>query len=289
MKPTLIFLLSAATSAFAATPSPALDLESDVSNGRFKVNLTFESPILQINPTFLTVMFFMNVLARTDYNEDFPPGTYKAPLYRQVQLTTMASTKTRYLLWGIYIAITEMVEIARFNNVLIKLIYENGLVGEIYLTANEDLTLPSATGGTTQNRTDDDGELTLIGVGNEATQVLSKGKDIPPVRNMNDSDSINSKTSFNGPSSASIQLPPYAPLSSTLSIRFTPLDRSTKLKRNNVFLTFYAALLHVAQFSVTDDMSTFNADSSKADVRVFMWDDTGTGCKVMPFTFLPFT
>lgn len=288
MKLALPLLLSAATTASNSVSSPALPLASDLPDRRFRVDLGFDAPFLPVNATLVNIMHFMSIVARTDTDEDIQPRTYSAPMYRQVQITTCARTEARFLLWGIYLAAIDMVKFSRFHNAMVKLYWENSLVGQINLMVKPSLSSPSASGNDTRSLIDDGGQLGGAGIGDKATKAFGERLNTT-VQNITGSNTVETISAVNAakmrnaafsiPSQSPILVPPNALLSPRLTIDFDRVAGATKLSRNDVFLTFYHAMLHVAKFPVENDMRPFYSKSPFADLRVHMYE-TGIGCLV---------
>lgn len=276
MKLALPHLLLAATTA------------SNLPDGRFRKELIFDAPFLPVNPTFINILNFMGTVAITDFDERFEPDTYTNPMYPQVQITTDRWTEARFLLWGIYLTAIDMVKFSRFHNVLIKLYWENNLVGQMSLMAKPSLKLPSTTRNDTRDFIDDSGEPSLAKISKNIVPSLVERLNLPLVRNTTSTDIVSAVNSDNRRlSTLSIsskppnQSLPNAPLSTTLSITFARIAGAKKSSRNDVFLTFYTAILHLAESPAKNDMKSFNSKLPSANLRVNMLE-TGFGCSVNP-------
>ena len=282
MKLALPLLLSAATISSISIPSPTTQLESSLPDKRFKKDLTFGGPFLPVDPTFINILHFMSTVAGTDFDELVEPHTYTAPVYRQVQISTSAWTEARFLLWGIYSAAIYMVRFSRFHDVLIKLYWDKSPVGEINLMAS------GTTGNDARGFIDDGGELSPVDTGRNTTQILTERLKTPSVQNTTGRGTTNTTSAvdsiniwYPALSIPSTSPTPFlnAPLSTRMSINVERVIGAVTLKRHDVFLTFYTAILHLAQVPAADAMRSFNSKSPTADLRVHMFE-TGLGCLV---------
>lgn len=293
MKLALPLLLSATTIPSPSVLPPAPQLGSDLPDSRFRVELTFDAPFLPVNPTLMNIIHFMSVVARSEFDEQIQPRTYSAPTYREVQITTSAWTEARFLLWGIYLAVTDMIKFTRFHNVTVKLYWKSNFVGLINLLVRTISSLPDVAENGFRIVTDDSANLNLTDIGNKTTQAFEERLNPPPAQNTTGSDTtdnisiINSVKTHNNefsiPSTSPTLLPPKTLLAPRLTIDFIRLAGATQITRNNVFITFFTAILHLAQFPTENDMRPFNSKSPTVDLRVHM-DETGVGCLVMPLT-----
>lgn len=74
-------------------------------------------------------------------------------------------------------------------------------------------------------------------------------------------------------------VPPAYNASSDFTINFSDIKGAKSVNRNDVFLTFYTAVLHVAQYPVTSRMRSF--DSFSADQKLVLhMQDFLLGCSV---------
>ena len=74
---------------------------------------------------------------------------------------------------------------------------------------------------------------------------------------------------------------------SIFAVDFQSVAGATRLKRNEVFLSFYAAILYVAKFPVDDPLVPFNSRAPGVNLRVHMFR-IGVGCSVtLPTIFAP--
>lgn len=291
MKITLSLLLSTATMTLTSVLSPTPQPESNLPDPRFRVELSFQPAFLPVNPAFINILDFMRSVAQDEFEEQVEPRTYSALMYRQVQIMTHGRTESRFLLWGIYLAATDMVKFNRFNNVMVKLYWEGNIVGHIDLMVNPDLVLPGTIPNGTRSVIDDGGELSAADISNKTNTFSVKRRSTAIVQNTTGSKTadnvlvINSVKTWNTVSSnSSTSLTPFLPnalLAPRLTITFDRVGGATKLTRNDVFLTFYAALLHLARFPVENDMRLFNSKVPTIDLRVSMFE-SGLGCLVLP-------
>lgn len=289
MKLAIPHLLLAATTASISVPSPPAQLESDLPDSRFRKELIFAVPFLPINPTFINILNFMGTVAATDFHEQIGPDTYTAPMYPQVQISTDRWTEARFLLWGIYLTAIDMVNFSRFHDVFIKLYWENRLVGQMSLMAKPSLKLPSTTANDTQGVINDNGEPSPANLSEDIMPSSVERLKLPLVQNTTSTDLVSTISSNNKRlSTLSILLNPpnesipnAPPLPNTLSISFVRVAGAKQSTRNNVFLTFYTAILHLAKLPAEKNMRSFNSKLPTADLRVQM-SDFGFGCSVNP-------
>jgi len=145
-----LFLILGALASASAIPSPLpsnISLGFDLPDKRFSISRKLDPTLLPVQPTLLNILHFMGLIAIQDFNEELAPRTYSAPGYRQVQITTYTWTEVRFLLWGIYIAAADMVEIVRFHAMTIDLYWDDKLVGRMRLAVSSILSLPGLGNG----------------------------------------------------------------------------------------------------------------------------------------------
>ena len=284
-------LLSTSTMTLTTVLSPTPQLESSLPDVRFRVELVFQAALLPVNPAFVNILDFMGAVAHDDFEELVKPRTYSAPMYRQVQIMTHAPTESRFLLWGIYLAATDMVNFNRFHNTMVKLYWEGNIVGHIDLMVNPDLVLPDTIPNGTWSVIDVGGELSAAEVSNKTNKISVERRSTKIVQNTTGDQVADSLLVFNSVKAGStvssksstslITLLPNALLTPRLTVTFHRVAGAKKLNRNDVFLTFYAALLHLARFPVENDMQLFNSKLPTIDLRVNMFE-SGLGCLVLP-------
>ena len=288
MKLALPLVLSAATIASSLALPPAPELQSDLPNRRFKIILHFDSPFLPVNPTLVSIIYFMSVVARSGFEEQLPPQKYSSPMYPQIEITCHTPIEARFLLWGIYLAAADMVKYTRFNNVIINLSWDDKLVGQISLLVNTSITSPGTILIDSEGTKDDDGKLDRHGISNETTQafvnrlrVKDTTTSAPARGNMSLANSVKMLDLASSiMSSSTSPIPPNAPLASSFAIEFDWVAGAVRIRRNDVFLSFYAAMLHVAKFPVRERLQYFNTQCPTVDLRVHMYE-AGNGCLVI--------
>lgn len=293
MKPALPLMLSAATRVSTSVLSPALRLGSNLPDSRFKVDLRFDVPLVPVNPTFIAILQFMSVVAREEFNEQVHPAIYGTHQHPQVQIATHTWTEARFLLWGIYLAAKDMVNFRRFNNVVVKLFWDNKTAGQIILTVETNLRLPGTDWNGSQSVIGDDGQRGLARIDNGTIQAYVESLNTSLVQNITDSDEVDhtsivnhvktGDTALKPLSTSSTLLLPTAVLPPGLTIDFIRVPGATKLTRNGVFLAFYAAILHVAKYPAANDMRAFDSNTPDSDLSVKMFE-TGFGCLVSLLT-----
>ena len=229
------------TFAFPLQLPSNISLGSDLPDPRFSITKNYDATtLLPVDPALLNVLHFMGTIASQGFHEILAPRIYSAPGYRQVQIKTYAWTEVRFLLWGIYTAIGDMISSARFHDTRINLYWDGNLVGRISLGVKSTLSLPV----TSDNRT--------ISINENNT---------------------NSSALFPDPQ---MNASAFAP---ELDITLHPLTGARPIDRNDAFLTFYTALLHVALYRSADEMEAFDSKFPAGNVWIDMYE-TGAGCQV---------
>lgn len=285
MKLTFTLLLSASTLAATLMRLPALQPGSDLTSGRLTTELLFDGPFLPINATLANILQFMGIVARTSFEETVRPRVYYSSRYPQVIITSHSSTKARFLLCGIYSAAVDMVKFSRFHNVVIKIFWDNDAVGQISLKVLDSLDPALNDTGSVM---DDGGELNPEDLGNRTTQTSLERLETPLAGNgtgdtiMKDASVVNAVKEWDmslGNWSASPVRMPSSPLSSSVAIRFAEIVGAHALRRNDVFLVFYVAMLHVAKYPLRSRLQHFTVPSPVVDLGVSMYP-SGAGCSV---------
>lgn len=289
MKLTFALFLSALTMATTLMISPALQLGSDLTSSRLRTELVFDGPFLPINATLTNILQFMSIVARSDFEETLRPRMYYSSRYPQVLITSHSSTKARFLLCGIYYAAVDMIKFTRLNNVVINIFWDNNAVGQISLRVI-DLLDPAL--NDTGSVMDDGGELSPEDLSNRTAQAFLERPRTPLAWNGTDNATIKGALVVNAVEEGDMALRNWStsparisdsPLSSRFAIRFTRIVGAHVLRRNNVYLAFYLAMLHVAKFPARSKLQHFTIPSSRANLVVNMYP-TGAGCSV---NFLP--
>ena len=281
MKCARFLLLNAATVASTSIPPLAEFLPPT----RFDAKLFFGPALLPVNPTLANIIDTMGNVARCGFREQVQPRTYSSPPYPQVQVTIHTPTEARFLLWGFYNAATEMIRFSRFNGVTVELYWNSNLVGKISLGLRADSDLSGAAIlNSSRDATDTGGLLSLASKSNGTAPDFVRRRNDPPIQKVevaNSADNISMIDSLN----QSIT-PTNASLSSSFSIDFDPVPGAAKLKRNDVFLGFFAAMLRVAKYPAEDTMDYFTCAPPNVNLRVRMYE-VGNGCLVKQFFLLP--
>ena len=291
MKLSLIPLLSAMTTSLSLVVTPELQLQDDLPDSRFKIYMLFDSPLLPVNPTLAVITHFMSVVAQSNFEQVLEPCVYSSTMNPTVTITSHSSTETRFLLWGIYLAAIDMVKYVRFNEMVVNLFWDKQLVGQISVLLDKGDNLASTSLNDTGSFLDDGEGPSLEMIGNRTNEASVKKLNIPTLENGTraavttnnaSADSLvdrwntvysNLSTLPTGPSS-------NASLLRTVAVDFQRVAGATQLKRNEVFLTFYAAMLHVAKFPVGNQMVLFDSKAPDVMLRVRMLD-IGIGCSVI--------
>ncbi|CAF9936410.1 MAG: hypothetical protein ALECFALPRED_006843 [Alectoria fallacina] len=208
----------------------------------------------------------MSLVAGQDFRHQLHSRTYSTLNYRDVQITTYAWTESRFLLWGIYCAVTDLVKYARFHNLGLQLYWEDKLVDKIVVAVKRASSLAGRAGNLTEDLEDYLAQTNQTASGEDATQFE------PVVGNVVDGD-LAPLTFSRINASNTLQIPP------TFAISFESIAGASRLDRNEVFLTFYNALLNVAQFPAETQMQPFRSNSSSGKLHLYM-QEIGIGCQV---------
>ena len=215
-------------------------------DSRFTARISIGSTLMPADSFLVNILNFMGIVATQDFERRLSPRKYSTPGYREVEVTVFDSTETRFLLWGIYMAVTEMVRIIRFNEVRLELNWDDQMVGRVKVALRQR---PGA-GLAQMNLTDT--YPTVVG-------------------NVTDEDSVSSTgSSING---TSLSIRPG------FHVTYDSLTDAGRVNRNDVFLTFYNAIGHVAQFPAHDQMGSFNCFSPSRRLHLTM-QDVMIGCTV---------
>ena len=202
---------------------------------------------MPVDSFLVNILNFMGIVATQDFERKLSPRKYSTPGYREVEVTVLDSTETRFLLWGIYLAVTEMVRIVRFNEVKLELNWDNQLVGRIRVALRQR---PGA--GLAQTNSTDTNLVPVVG-------------------NVIDEDPVSlTGSSING---TSLSIRPG------FHVTYDGLADAGRVNRNDVFLTFYNAIGHVAQFPAHDQMGSFDCQSPNGRLNLTM-QDIMMGCTV---------
>ena len=229
-------------------PSSNLSLPlSFTPDTRFTVRISIGSTLMPADSFLVNILNFMGIVATQDFERKLSPRKYSTPGYREVEVTVFDSTETRFLLWGIYMAVTEMVKIVRFNEVRLELNWDDQIVGRLKVALRPR---PGA----------------------ELAQTNSTDTyPVPVVGNVTDEDSAPfTGSSING---TSLSIRPG------FHVTYDSLADAGRVNRNDVFLTFYNAIGHVAQFPAYDQMGSFDCYSPNARLHLTV-QDVMIGCTV---------
>ena len=280
MKLTRLSLLIAA--ALVTASAQPLDLPTNTSLGdnlpddSFSITRTIEKNLLPVEPALLNILHFMGVVAIQNPDEELPPRRYSAPSYRQVQITSYAHTKARYLLWGIYMTVIEMISTSRFHDSVVNLFFEGNFVGRMKIEVKTVLTLPTSGDVDPENRlTQFNRTVNLEGATDAPAAVFSNGT--TEVDFLNDSQDLWNSTAIvqsttTAPSNASVSV-------GTFNVVFKSVSGAQHLSRNDIFLTFYTAILHLALVSPGKHLTSFEARSPNKDIYIRMFGP-GMACLV---------
>ena len=259
--------VSTLMSSLLETPRSNLSLPfPTLPDTRFKVKMNFGTPLLPINSALINILNFMSIVAQKDFMRRLPPRSIRSPDYPDVQITSYAWTEAYFLLWGIYYAANDMVKFARFNDVMLDLYLEEKLVGRIQIARKP---APSLAGGA-GNLTQDLGDLlapTNLTASSEDTAQPKPGVRIVAANDLAPLISSN----FNASSIVS--------LSAEFEVHFINVEGAGHVDRNDVFMTFYNAIMHIAQFPIEMQMQSFDSDSPSGKLHLHM-QEVGINCQV---------
>lgn len=268
--------LSSQPSLFSPTPSllqapsePSSNLSLpylSLPDNRFKLRIAFSAPLLPINSALMNILYFMSGVAEQGFVNQLPPRSYSTPNYRDIQITSSAWTEARFLLWGIYYAAYDMIKLARFNDVMIELYWEDRLVGKVQVAGKRALSPVGGASNLTQDLEEGLAQPNSTGSHEDTTQPK------PAVGNVTDS-------GLAPPTFSHINASNALSLPSSFRVSFESIAGAGQVDRNDVFLTFYAALLHVAQFPAGTQMQTFHSVSPNGKLHLHM-QGIGIGCPV---------
>ena len=154
-----------------------------------------------------------------------------------------------------------MVKVVRFYDLQIELLWDGILVGRVRIAVKRTMNLA---GGATQ-------DLVVRSNATGIDNVTAGSKAV------DDSELL----AFNN--STALSYPPG------FSIEFSNIPGVLSVDRNQLFLTFYIALLHVAEFPTGGRWKIFESVSPNKALTLIM-QDTGSGCSVsQPKLCLTFT
>ena len=294
MKLLLFFILYSTTVISVISQPLGIPSISGLPDDRFRVRASIDASLLPVDATLMNVLHFMSVIAKKGYNQQLDPRTYSARDYRQVQISSYAVTEVRFLLWGLYLGIQEMLGVARFHGTKLDLYWEGEPVGQIKIASRVTLNLPGSGANNTRNLLVTGQQLNFtendegsVYEGSKRTAAwpmidLTKSEDEENastiIPNQTENDTANVTLAYDVPLPLNISNNVSSLLSFTLDLMVVP--GATVLGRNTVFLTFYTALLHVAQFSTSDELVPFEVMSpidEKIKLSVYRGD---IGCWV---------
>ena len=296
MKLSLVLLLSAITTSFTLVVTPAIQLQVELPDSRFEIEALFDSPLLPVNPTLAVITSFMSLVGQSDFEQVHEPCTYNSRKHPSVAITIHSSTETRFMLWGIYLAAIDMVKYVRFNDVVVNLLWNKQLVGQISVLGKTGQSLPSTNLNDTSSFLDDGEGLSFGTISNGTREVSMERRNVPTLEGGTRTVATKSNASTDSlvdtwntvcsnPSALPTGHSSNSSLLSNLAVDFQSVAGATRLKRNAVFLTFYAAMLHVAKFPVEDQLQHFNSKAPDVELRVYMFH-VGIGCSVRLSTLI---
>ena len=159
-----------------------------------------------------------------------------------------------------------MVKYARFNDAMLQIFWEDKVVGNVKIAVKQVLSSADGVGNSTRDVGDILAQTNLTGSGEGITDskpALGDGTDtdIAPLV----LSPLNSSTA--------ISTPPF------FAVKFESITGARALDRNEVFLTFYTAVLYVAQFHIDSYMQAFAVTSPSGKMSLHV-QKIGNGCQV---------
>ena len=156
-----------------------------------------------------------------------------------------------------------MINYARFHEVLLELYWEDSVVGRLKVGAGTPVSI-SAGGEATQD---------LVSSAQlNATMATTGGESVKAGGGVSDSDIVVPLAALNASAAALSVRAPY-------NINFESIAGATKVSRNDLFEVFYAAIIHVSQYSVGTLMREFQSKSPNEKVWLRMKEQE-LGCQV---------
>ncbi|KAL6719733.1 hypothetical protein ACLMJK_001654 [Lecanora helva] len=294
MRAVILIVLSSIILGSAA--APVLQLPSNVTLGhlgfsdglpddRFRIGRTIEAPFLPVDTTLINVLFVMGLIGVQDQNAELDPQTWSAPGYNQVEIQSFAYTEARFVLWGAYFAILDMIDSARFHNTVINLYWEDQFVGRMKFAVKATLSLPGGNSNNGENLSSGGQQIIEpTDLENSThTTVLGAAPSIPAdiagnATAENYTDDLRSlwSTSTTNHSALSSPSPVNDRPTFTVDIDYSYLFRP--LKRNDVFLTFFLAIIHASQFDAHLPMSPFETRSPLGNSISLKLSNLNVGC-----------
>lgn len=160
-----------------------------------------------------------------------------------------------------------MVKFARFNDVSLDLYWEDNLVGKLKIAVRGALDLASGAGNLTRDLGNFLPRPNLTGSDDDTMRPKSA------VGTVTDSDLAPPLTSAPFNALDTLSLPP------SFAVSFESIAGAGKVDRNDLFLTFYNAFLHIAPFPVQSEMRSFHCESPSGNLHLHV-QDVGIGCQV---------
>lgn len=219
-------------------------LSANLPDPRFHVSSSFDAGFLPPVPTLMGILFFVAEMAYGNINATVPANTWTASGHPQVEIITVGPTEAKYLLFGVFAGIEYMVKYNRFQEVLLTLRWERSVVGRIWIVLPGYASLGLPANDTVTNKT------------------MQRPDPSPPaIYSVRDIDTNASMINpLNGTKS----------LGNDVEISITTIPGGRSLTRNDVFLTCYAALVHMAPFSRNAQMADFTSKMPLNDVYMHL-------------------
>lgn len=218
----------------------------------FKVSISIRDAFLPVDSALLNILYFMSIVASQDPNQELQPRSYSTPYYRDVRITSFNWTEARFLLWGVYYGVSYIVKNARFHDLRLDLYWEDKLVGKMNIAARR---VAGLVGGAAR--------APLNVTGSEEDEPAGPGSEV--------GNATIKDLAFN----ASTTLP----VAEGFRIVFDRVAGATRVDRNDLFLAFCTAFLHVAQYPAGSQMRAFEVKSPNGKLSLHL-HELGIGCQV---------
>ena len=145
-----------------------------------------------------------------------------------------------------------MARYARFHDLRLDLYWENKLVGKMNIASKQVAGLVGGTARAPSNATGSEEDETA-GPGSEVGNLIENGL------------ALNASTALSDPAG--------------FKISFKNIVGAIRVDRNDLFLVFCTAFLHVAQYPVGSQMRAFGVKSPNGKLSLD-FQESGTGCQV---------
>jgi len=217
---------------------------------RFRVSPSIGADFIPVNPTLLSILFFMAGMSYRDHNESVAANAWTAPGAPEVVIATEDVIQAKYLLWGAFAGVEYMIKYQRFQELLLTLRFEREIVGRIWILPPNsvlNLRLNTSTPSLTQRSNHPWAQ-------HNSREVEAMLPDLGAVNNT-------------------------IPLATDFSVRMVSLPSGAALTRFDVFLVCYAALVHMSLAKPESLMENFVSRGRLNIVFIYMLK-RGPGVKI---------